>query len=690
MAEAALLSTGHQDNPSENMQQVLDHLYLTETNVFADYFCKHLKVIFSINKGDIILLLGKKREETLQDIRDYLLQTFFELYVDYVHRIPIRRREPHLMCQDIHHLGYCITSGVIHHDLSTVFRPVPKKAAAAALAAIESSTGDHDYDYFHGGRPVHNDINRVYTEMDSMHEQAFCEITKLRSDFNDLYTFGHQMKTDFNRLSEQNNNITAKLAIAEVNVAKLRVEITQLRQADEQRMAARLTETAANAVAAVEAATAVVASISNISATAVMPSTTAVTPPDDDTTSSTPAAAASAVVEEAVVSASALPSPQPPPGSPAAAEVEVAGEGEEVEGGGEPPVVVPIPSPRTTTPAHQGLLPLPGGTQGSGPPAAVVQQQVGTGSTTTVIGGVATLKGAPTYNLYVGNVDSNQSAKKVQTFIAEHSNISMDQVNVHEFQQRNTDYKSFKVAVPQPKISGCFNLPWDKNIIVQHFRAKTRTAPPPPGQGRPPRGSNSNPGRGGSNYSNSNPLQRRPTGGQTLTNPANNRQLNNSAPTGTNGPPRPTGVRGTPDPNGSNVHQGPALQQGSHMQWAAGFRGQSDPQGTQLYQGSAIQAGSHMQGPPWFHGQPDLHGYPFPQWPATQPGSHIQGPPPGPRGSPSVHGPPGFHGPPGLQGPPGFHGPPGPQGPPGFYGPPGASSTTGSQQGPPRYTSGYY
>ena len=70
MAEAALLSTGHQDNPSENMQQVLDHLYLTETNVFADYFCKHLKVIFSINKGDIILLLGKKREETLLDIRD--------------------------------------------------------------------------------------------------------------------------------------------------------------------------------------------------------------------------------------------------------------------------------------------------------------------------------------------------------------------------------------------------------------------------------------------------------------------------------------------------------------------------------------------------------------------------------------------------------------------------------------------
>ena len=139
---------------------------------------------------------------------------------------------------------------------------------------------------------------------------------------------------------------------------------------------------------------------------------------------------------------------------------------------GSPPVPVPATGTGNTVPPPTlGTAPV---NTGSTPPSSApnVAQQI---APPPSLNAAPTLDAAPTYNIFIKNVDGKHNAQDVADFISTRSRTDENLIKVDEFPQRKDGSKTFKVAVPQNKTNVCLNLPWN-NVIAEPFRPKSKTA----------------------------------------------------------------------------------------------------------------------------------------------------------------------------------------------------------------------
>ncbi|CAL4123206.1 unnamed protein product, partial [Meganyctiphanes norvegica] len=111
-------------NQQPTTGQIFEKMQVISEIDLPQYFTNNMDTIFSLCKPDLINFLKKKNDNTLNQIRSYLIYLAGMQFTDYANKRPINRRDKDLTCEDIHALGYSITINK-PYDLEAVYRTEP-------------------------------------------------------------------------------------------------------------------------------------------------------------------------------------------------------------------------------------------------------------------------------------------------------------------------------------------------------------------------------------------------------------------------------------------------------------------------------------------------------------------------------------------------------------------------------------
>ena len=90
---------------------------------YTKTFCNNLNTVYSCPKNVILAKLNSHTSmETLKELRQHLLTEASKIFSDFANKTPIARNSKKYICEDIFHLGFCITQNAISNDLNTVYR----------------------------------------------------------------------------------------------------------------------------------------------------------------------------------------------------------------------------------------------------------------------------------------------------------------------------------------------------------------------------------------------------------------------------------------------------------------------------------------------------------------------------------------------------------------------------------------
>ena len=104
------------------IKEQLHGLEQTEEKNLLEYIQRHINVIFTCNKNDVIEVINGKDVIRLKEVRNELLEGVELLFEGYASNNAINRTVPQKICEDIYHLGYSLVTKEPCKDLRKVYR----------------------------------------------------------------------------------------------------------------------------------------------------------------------------------------------------------------------------------------------------------------------------------------------------------------------------------------------------------------------------------------------------------------------------------------------------------------------------------------------------------------------------------------------------------------------------------------
>ena len=643
-AAAAAAATGTaatQESPANEqeeptLKEQLSGLFDTVDEEFYHYFTRNMEVIFTVEKPDLITVLEDKDINILKQIRDFLLHLAGTVFTDCLGREPKERRTVRTVCQDIHILGSSILAETQLPDFNTVY-----KGEARTLQASAATHNNGDTEQYIQ-TPVEADITQIWHNLDILNRQMRQNAHFIDSTFTSQQLKISNLEADCSVLKDKNDVLNNKIARAESAQARLQ---TQLKDT----MAALAVVKQGMAAGQAQLQTPAPSNQTQAQALPPPPSWLLPTnnsqgqgppPPPPNTGHHSPAS-------QGMVHT--IPPPQTQWLTTPAAAQHVLGaqavfHNHHNQTQGSPPTAgyhsLGIQGMVNTLPPHtqwlntavqhasgaQGVLHVhPNQAQGSPtalqPPlgAQRMPQPAPPQTQGHTIATLPTLSGAPSYNVFIGNLSEAETDTTVHEFVSKRTGTVSEQVVVHEIPQRIPGSKAFKISVPQDKKQTCLNLPWPQRTRVESYSATSNKAGNAQANNNSRNGNNRN-----RNTSSSNPRNNPSTNNRNNAPPHAFRRppqqsnvthgSDNYLPSGLQWPPGPTG---TANPNGPTWASGPPWLSGptgptaptsspSHV-WPPSSTGQPGPTGPQ-----------HNYNAHHFYQQPPVYQHPFCQPPFYQ------------------------------------------------------------------------